>query len=266
MSVPRTYTFAADNPYAAAPDPYNTGLQHFHDGQYADAILALEAAVQRQPDHGDAWRMLGAAHAENDEDRRCVSGAGEPPAVSGGVTAVRSAIAPLLRAVEVDPGNLDSLLDLGVSYTNELVSTQALTYLREWIARHPRYQHLRVDIENEDELAATSTLHGEVTNLFMQAARLAPDDADVFTVLGAGRGHPGLLAADPLSPPRAGVLFNLSREYDRAIESFQQALQLRPDDYALWNKLGATQANSFRSLDAGAPRRRRRRRWRRWWP
>lgn len=63
-----------------------------------------------------------------------------------------------------------------------------------------------------------------------EAALVAPGDGDVHTVL--------------------GVLYNLSREYDRAIQSFQRALELKPRDYSLWNKLGATQANSARSADA----------------
>lgn len=46
------------------------------------------------------------------------------------------------------------------------------------------------------------------------------------------------------------MLYNLSREYDRAIESFKTALELKPRDYSLWNKLGATQANSVQSSDA----------------
>ncbi|KAG2310700.1 hypothetical protein Bca52824_022257 [Brassica carinata] len=57
-----------------------------------------------------------------------------------------------------------------------------------------------------------------------------PEDADVHIVL--------------------GVLYNLSREFDRAITSFQTALRLKPNDYSLWNKLGATQANSVHSADA----------------
>lgn len=65
---------------------------------------------------------------------------------------------------------------------------------------------------------------------FTDAAKLAPEDADVHVVL--------------------GVLYNLTREFDRAIEAFQTALKLKPQDYSLWNKLGATQANSVHSADA----------------
>lgn len=70
----------------------------------------------------------------------------------------------------------------------------------------------------------------QVSRLFIEASCMSPDDVDIHIVL--------------------GVLYNLSREYDKAIESFQTALKLRPNDYSLWNKLGATQANSVHSADA----------------
>lgn len=70
----------------------------------------------------------------------------------------------------------------------------------------------------------------QVVRLFNEAAQMSPDDADVHIVL--------------------GVLYNLSRDYDKAIASFKTALQLKPQDYSLWNKLGATQANSIQSAEA----------------
>jgi len=47
-----------------------------------------------------------------------------------------------------------------------------------------------------------------------------------------------------------GVLYHISSDFDKAIEAFKNAVKLKPDDPALWNKLGATQANSSRSSDA----------------
>jgi len=47
-----------------------------------------------------------------------------------------------------------------------------------------------------------------------------------------------------------GVLYNLSRDYEGAVTAFRVALQTRSTDYSLWNKLGATLANSGRSSDA----------------
>jgi peroxin-5 len=47
-----------------------------------------------------------------------------------------------------------------------------------------------------------------VTNLFLRASQAMPGDADVLVAL--------------------GVLYNLSSDYDRAIETFQRAATLRP--------------------------------------
>jgi peroxin-5 len=48
----------------------------------------------------DTWRWIGTAQAENDHDQ--------------------IAILCLEKSIEADPDNVEALLDLGVSYTNEL--------------------------------------------------------------------------------------------------------------------------------------------------
>ncbi|CAH2069768.1 unnamed protein product [Thlaspi arvense] len=198
------YVFSDMNPYVGHPEPMKEGQELFRKGLLSEAALALEAEVMKNPENAEGWRLLGVTHAENDDDQQ--------------------AIAAMMRAQEADPTNLEVLLALGVSHTNELEQATALKYLYGWLRNHPQYGAIA-----PPELA-DSLYHADIARLFTEASQMNPEDADVHIVL--------------------GVLYNLSREFDRAISSFQTALKLKPNDYSLWNKLGATQANSVQSADA----------------
>ncbi|VAI73789.1 unnamed protein product [Triticum turgidum subsp. durum] len=198
------YVFSEMNPYVGHPNPMQEGQELFRKGLLSEAALALEAEVLKNPDNAEGWRLLGVTHAENDDDQQ--------------------AIAAMLRAQEANPTNLEVLLALGVSHTNELEQGEALRYLSRWLQNHPKYGALAAPHQTD------SPYGPDVVRLFNEAAQMSPEDADVHIVL--------------------GVLYNLSREYDKAIASFKTALQLKPQDYSLWNKLGATQANSIQSADA----------------
>ncbi|KAL2335854.1 hypothetical protein Fmac_010300 [Flemingia macrophylla] len=198
------YVFSDLNPYVGHSNPLKEGQDLFRKGLLSEAVLALEAEVLKNPENAEGWRLLGIAHAENDDDQQ--------------------AIAAMMRAQEADPTNLEVLLALGVSHTNELEQPAALKYLYGWLRHHPKYGTLAPP-EMSDSL-----YYADVARLFNEAAEVSPDDADVHIVL--------------------GVMYNLSREYDKAIASFERALKLKPQDYSLWNKLGATQANSVQSADA----------------
>jgi peroxin-5 len=111
--------------------------------------------------------------------------------------------------------HVQALLELGVSFTNELEEGQALHYLHAWLLNHPDFHHVPGD---------TSVELDHILAMFVRASEHAPKDPDVHAVL--------------------GVLYNLSREYDKAELAFERACALDPTNYSLWNKLGATQANS----------------------
>ncbi|OEL30672.1 Peroxisome biogenesis protein 5 [Dichanthelium oligosanthes] len=198
------YVFSEMNPYVGHPNPMQEGQELFRKGLLSEAVLALEAEVLKNPENAEGWRLLGVTHAENDDDQQ--------------------AIAAMMNAQEANPTNLEVLLALGVSHTNELEQGEALRYLYRWLQNHPKYGGLA------PPQSADSPYGPDVVRLFNEAAQMSPEDADVHIVL--------------------GVLYNLSREYDKAIASFKTALQFKPQDYSLWNKLGATQANSIQSADA----------------
>ena len=205
------YRFTDPNPYLGRKDALEVGRDLFRRGVLSEAALALEAAVRADAKLVEGWRLLGTVHAENDDDRQ--------------------AIAAMTKANEADPHNLEVLLSLGVSHTNELDQEEAVGHMRSWLREQPRFRAIEAEHASALGPGGVDT-PASVLELFKRAATAAPRDADVHAVL--------------------GVLAHLCRDYDAAVDAFNQALNINPQDYSMWNKLGATQANSARSADAMA--------------
>jgi peroxin-5 len=218
---------AADSAAAAADedrrqqDWMEEGMARFAAGDLREAVRAFETELQtRNPDSAAAWRMLGRCHAENDQDR--------------------DAIACLERAVERDPHSPEARLALGVSQVNELQHAAALGNLKAWITHNPKYAGIARDAPAGDprEAGAEGGAEGaggveaafeEVQRLLLEALAAAPD-ADALEAL--------------------GVVYNVSRDYDAAVDAFRRAIALQPDSYQLYNRLGATLANCGKSEEA----------------
>ena len=141
----------------------------------------------------------------------------------------QQAILCLQQAVERDPYSSEALLALGVSYVNELNHEKALESLKGWITNNPKFAGMSVtdDLYGPSESASEFE---EAQRLLLHALEFNPSDANVLEAL--------------------GVVYNVSRDYDAAVDSFRKALIVRPDDYQLWNKLGATLANAGQSQEA----------------
>ena len=196
------YRFTDPNPYLGRHALQETTTQLAKDGVLSEAVLAAEAWVRENPQNSDAWYQLGRIQAENDDDQQ--------------------AIAAMSKAHEVNPQNPEVLLALAVSHANELDQDEALGHARGWLLSQPRFQHI-AGVQN-------SQTPEQMLELFKEAARQAPNDADVQTVL--------------------GVMAHLTRNYDEAINAFERATTLRPEDHSLWNKIGATRANGAESSEA----------------
>lgn len=220
-SMPRLgeYLFEPDNPYMTHEDPFAEGKRLMESGDNLSlAALAFEAAVQKNPKHQEAWTELGGCQAANEK---------ETPAIRA-----------LEAALKLDESNLGALMGLAVSYTNEGYDTTAYATLERWLAtKYP-------EVIAQAPSAPASTLdrqaiHDRVTDLFIQAAQLSPEgtamDSDVQVGL--------------------GVLFYGAEEYDKAVDCFSAALTSTSTgssspEHLLWNRLGATLANSGRSEEA----------------
>eukprot|EP00192_Tetraselmis_astigmatica_P006655 CAMPEP_0117683932 /NCGR_PEP_ID=MMETSP0804-20121206/20753_1 /TAXON_ID=1074897 /ORGANISM="Tetraselmis astigmatica, Strain CCMP880" /LENGTH=738 /DNA_ID=CAMNT_0005494737 /DNA_START=148 /DNA_END=2364 /DNA_ORIENTATION=+ len=140
----------------------------------------------------------------------------------------KQAINAMMQALKAGPEDPEVMLSLGVSHTNELDQPHALSRLTQWMLQHPVHSALATAARASSADAAP-TLTGTI-DMFNAALEATPQDAEIASAL--------------------GVLYNLSRDYDAAVQAFRHALEIQPSDYSLWNKLGATLANSSRSGEA----------------
>jgi len=204
------YQFVEENnPYLLHDDPLAEALRLLREGRDREALVYLEAEVRKNPESSEGWRVLGELYAAFDQDPE--------------------AIQCLQKGHDVDPYNLDSLLSLGVSYTNELHQLDALRHLRSWLENHEEYQGFTQGTVPPAQYEFDAWKE-QVTGLFKRAAETNPLDSQVFVAL--------------------GVLENISRNYDAAAAALATACRLRPNDHTVWNKLGATLANSGKSEQA----------------
>ncbi|KAJ5291000.1 hypothetical protein N7478_000251 [Penicillium angulare] len=219
------YMFEEDNVYQSVTNPFEEGVKIMREGgNLSLAALAFEAAVQKDPQHVQAWTMLGSAQAQNEKE----------------LPAIRA----LEQTLKTDPGNLDALMGLAVSYTNEGYDSTAYRTLERWLSnKYPSIIDPQ-EISGDADLGFTDRqlLHERVTELFIQAAQLSPSGAQM----------------DPDVQVGLGVLFYCAEEYEKAVDCFSAALastesgttNQREQLHLLWNRLGATLANSGRSEEA----------------
>ncbi|KAK4230715.1 peroxisomal targeting signal 1 receptor encoded by the pex5 protein [Podospora fimiseda] len=223
--IVQEYLFEDENLFQAAGNPFEEGLRIMNEGgNLSMAALAFEAAVQKDPQHVEAWVYLGSAQAQNEKED--------------------AAIRALEQALKIDPNNLTALMGLAVSYTNEGYDSTAYRTLERWLSVKYPSVITPNNLSSAADMGFTdrAQLHDRVTNLFIDAARLAPDGDHM----------------DPDVQVGLGVLFYGAEEYDKAVDCFQAALHSsemgtsnqREQVHLLWNRLGATLANSGRSEEA----------------
>ncbi|XP_053246594.1 PEX5-related protein isoform X2 [Podarcis raffonei] len=213
------YYFHTENPFKDWPGAFEEGLKKLREGDLPLAILYLEAAILQDPHDSEAWQYLGTTQAENENEQ--------------------GAIVALQRCLELQPNNLKALMALAVSFTNTSHQQEAYEALRNWIKQNPKYKHIVRSKKGSPALTRRMSKAAEESSLLEEVKELYLEGA-----------HQNGEMIDPDLQTGLGVLFHLNGEFNRAIDAFSAALTVRPEDYSLWNRLGATLANGDRSEEA----------------
>ncbi|KAJ2916806.1 hypothetical protein MD484_g3607, partial [Candolleomyces efflorescens] len=179
-------------------------------------VLELEAAVQRDPTNAALWYDLGVKQQENERESK--------------------ALQALERAVELDASLLPAWLALAISYTNDNDRQGTHTSVSQWVERNDKYRAAAAAFRAQNPLGEHALLAEKFSNLIQCLIAMARSDTT------------GEIDAD--LQIALAVLLNTNEEYVKAQDCFRTALAVRPDDWLLYNRVGATMANSGQAEDA----------------
>lgn len=210
---PRRYQFQQNNPYLTGT---RTHEMHRHGAGLQQSVLEHEAVVQRDPTNAQAWFALGVKQQENEREQH--------------------AIDALREAVLQDPSCMPAYLALAVSFANEGDRVSVHSAIGDWMtARGAKVRRVGGlgELGVKEGAASVDEIHKEYVSGLLNMARQSSNgeiDADIQIAL--------------------GVLLNTMEDYTKAQDCFRTALAVRPDDWLLFNRVGATLANSGNPTEA----------------
>lgn len=138
-------------------------------------------------------------------------------------------ISALEQCLSLDPTNQQALMTISISYINEGYDLTAFSMLNRWLdSKYPELTRSpTIDEANIDRF----NLSKQVITKYLQVANALPQ-------------------VDPEVQLGLGTLFYANEEFGKTIDCFRTALEVNPNDELMWNRLGASLANSNRSEEA----------------
>ncbi|GAA5918750.1 hypothetical protein JCM6882_007722 [Rhodosporidiobolus microsporus] len=213
----RPFPFSEENQYLDHADPYAEGLRLLAEGApLSEAALAFEAACRQDGTRAEAWKAAGETWAADEREVK-------------GIRALEKAVAC------GGPDGIAAWMSLAVAYVNEGQELRALATLEKWISLAYPSISLPAPVD-PNQLQSPWDASNRVIDLFIAAAQAGPQSR-------APGQSDELGIVDPDVQVGLGVLFYSNSEYDKAKDCFEAALSVRPNDFLLWNRLGATLAN-----------------------
>ena len=200
-------------PPTNAASYYREGVKLLKSKQFDAAIEKLSAVLQEKPDYADAYRYLGLAYGQKklwDE-----------------------AIQVLQKAISYNTKDLLSLKNLGVAYLRQERFAEAEETLQQALQYAPQDKRVAAQLD----MAVRGRKQAEQAEA---AAVEQDDDLEGFSLDSFGADTTAPEAMGPTSIPEnpvqafldKGAEFIENAQYNKAIESFEEATRLAPDSSA----------------------------------
>ena len=226
---------------ATIPETLATALQYHQAGQLPEAEGIYRQILEAEPNHPDAWHLLGVvAHqrgehetaiehirhaiALKDTDAAFYSNLGEVYRARGMFS---EAVACYRKAIDLVPNLADAHSNLGLALQAQGERTEAIACYRRAIELKPAFpeahSNLGIALQDEGQIA-------EAIASFHRAVELKPDFA--------------------MAQNNLGALLTLQGQYAEAITCFQQALQASPDFPDPHHNIGSALQDMGRAAEA----------------
>ena len=205
-----TYNFNKENKFVNKKNPLAELKTYLAKGNPHLVVEILEAHLQKNPQDSKGWQALGVLLQELDLDQPSVT--------------------CFLNSVKYAPKNSNALLQLGVSCTNIFDKIHAMSFLEKWLQNSENYKSLNVgenliseiklkedNWKTEDIIKISHKLIEKFTSIEKASQK---EDVELMNCL--------------------AIVHFISCDYQKALFYFQKILKFDPNNYSIWNKIGAT--------------------------
>ncbi len=210
---------------AMAADPDSLFLRtqlaelYYRADRIGDAIREAQAVLQANPDEVDAHRLLAGIYLHS---------LGESDAAANSEATLRKAITEFEAVTRLDPKDTDSLIALGRLYRVTNQNGKAEDAFRKAIGTDPGSKAAL------SHLAQLYLDEGSYADAVATLERIAPADMDPSTFV------------------MLGQAYLQTRDYDKAVDAYNQALQQDPENQELRRYYAEALLNAGKNNDARA--------------
>lgn len=246
---------------AANAQLFQSAVNAYESGRYAEAIAPLEKLAREAPDNFEVQELLGLVYAAQSQDAKSNEHLAKAVRLNPASAAARSNLAASFaklgkldlateqfrKAVELDPDNFDTNHNLGEAYIRAGKVAQAIPYLEKAQRVAPE------SYDNGYDLTMAYFVSGRLSDArsSVQSLLKVKDTAELHNLLGQIEEKDGkfLVAVNQFETaahmePSEGNLFDwggellLHRTLDPAVQVFQEATRRYPDSPRLMIALG----------------------------